>query len=215
MYPRMDMAPYHHETASPSPHHYNHHPHMSMQPMMMMAGPSSHRMTPEPGMASYHLEAIAQANSTMRKVQTHNGNSRFKTELCRSWSTSGACRYGDKCQFAHGTDELRPLQRHPKYKTELCRYVVCWHACKHFACLRACVCSSDLLLGNLLPVKAMPTFSLADTPPCLCSTFHTHGICPYGPRCHFLVSHPLSFPCSTRLSNPRCQWTGPDCTLAC
>jgi butyrate response factor 1 len=124
MYPRMEMAAYHHasESAPPSPHHYNHHPHMTMQPIMM-AGPQSHRMTPEPGMSSYHLEAIAQSNNTMRKVQTHNGNSRFKTELCRSWSTSGACRYGDKCQFAHGADELRPLQRHPKYKTELCRYV--------------------------------------------------------------------------------------------
>ena len=26
-----------------------------------------------------------------------------------------------KCQFAHGKDELRPVLRHPKYKTEICR----------------------------------------------------------------------------------------------
>ena len=26
-----------------------------------------------------------------------------------------------KCQFAHGRDELRPVMRHPKYKTEVCR----------------------------------------------------------------------------------------------
>eukprot|EP00045_Choanoeca_perplexa_P007439 m.67675 g.67675 ORF g.67675 m.67675 type:complete len:414 (-) comp14078_c0_seq1:359-1600(-) len=119
---RMDMPMYHHaaESAPPSPHHYNHHPHMGMPPVMM-AGPQPHRMSSESRLTSYHLDAIAQSNNTMRKVQTHNGNSRFKTELCRSWSTSGACRYGDKCQFAHGQDELRPLQRHPKYKTELCR----------------------------------------------------------------------------------------------
>ncbi|XP_041910297.1 mRNA decay activator protein ZFP36L3-like [Arvicola amphibius] len=29
--------------------------------------------------------------------------------------------YGNKCQFAHGSRELRTLLRHPKYKTEPCR----------------------------------------------------------------------------------------------
>lgn len=46
---------------------------------------------------------------------------RYKTELCRSWMDSGSCRYGTKCQFAHGSHELRPIIRHPKYKTEMCR----------------------------------------------------------------------------------------------
>ncbi|XP_028320542.1 mRNA decay activator protein ZFP36L1 [Gouania willdenowi] len=48
-------------------------------------------------------------------------SSRYKTELCRSFTENGLCKYGGKCQFAHGTDELRDLGRHPKYKTELCR----------------------------------------------------------------------------------------------
>ncbi|XP_074111039.1 tis11 zinc finger protein [Cotesia typhae] len=47
--------------------------------------------------------------------------SRYKTELCRPFEESGTCKYGDKCQFAHGYNELRNLTRHPKYKTELCR----------------------------------------------------------------------------------------------
>ncbi|CDO70259.1 hypothetical protein BN946_scf184942.g59 [Trametes cinnabarina] len=45
----------------------------------------------------------------------------YKTELCRSWEEKGSCRYGAKCQFAHGEEELRKVQRHPKYKTEICR----------------------------------------------------------------------------------------------
>lgn len=45
----------------------------------------------------------------------------YKTELCRSWTETGACRYGNKCQFAHGKDELRTIMRHPKYKTEICK----------------------------------------------------------------------------------------------
>ncbi|XP_050508311.1 protein TIS11 isoform X2 [Diabrotica virgifera virgifera] len=47
--------------------------------------------------------------------------SRYKTELCRPFEEFGVCKYGDKCQFAHGMSELRSLARHPKYKTELCR----------------------------------------------------------------------------------------------
>lgn len=48
-------------------------------------------------------------------------SSRYKTELCRPFEENGTCKYGDKCQFAHGIHELRSLSRHPKYKTELCR----------------------------------------------------------------------------------------------
>ncbi|XP_077466875.1 mRNA decay activator protein ZFP36L1-like [Stigmatopora argus] len=50
-------------------------------------------------------------------------SARYKTELCRTFreTGAGACKYGAKCQFAHGPDELRDLSRHPKYKTEPCR----------------------------------------------------------------------------------------------
>lgn len=52
---------------------------------------------------------------------TKRQHSLYKTELCRSWEETGTCRYGNKCQFAHGREELRFVQRHPKYKTEVCR----------------------------------------------------------------------------------------------
>jgi butyrate response factor 1 len=45
----------------------------------------------------------------------------YKTELCRSFEETGICRYGTKCQFAHGRAELRHVSRHPKYKTEVCK----------------------------------------------------------------------------------------------
>lgn len=48
-------------------------------------------------------------------------SNRYKTELCRSFQENGSCKYGNKCQFAHGESELRGLYRHPKYKTEACR----------------------------------------------------------------------------------------------
>lgn len=65
-------------------------------------------------------------STTTTAIQTadddqRRGSSRYKTELCRPFEESGTCKYGDKCQFAHGVHELRHLTRHPKYKTELCR----------------------------------------------------------------------------------------------
>ena len=60
---------------------------------------------------------------TERSAQNagNSNSSRYKTELCRPYEENGTCKYGDKCQFAHGMHELRSLIRHPKYKTELCR----------------------------------------------------------------------------------------------
>lgn len=50
-----------------------------------------------------------------------NRQNLYKTELCLSFAETGTCRYGPKCQFAHGKQELRPVLRHPKYKTEICK----------------------------------------------------------------------------------------------
>lgn len=55
------------------------------------------------------------------RLKEDRQNDRYKTELCRPFEESGHCKYGAKCQFAHGKGELRATQRHPKYKTELCR----------------------------------------------------------------------------------------------
>lgn len=48
-------------------------------------------------------------------------SSLYKTELCRTFKEFSFCKYGTKCQFAHGIHELRTPQRHPKYKTEFCK----------------------------------------------------------------------------------------------
>lgn len=32
---------------------------------------------------------------------------KYKTVLCKHYGQSGACSYGDKCQFAHGFQELK------------------------------------------------------------------------------------------------------------
>ncbi|XVF84992.1 hypothetical protein PTKIN_Ptkin17bG0083300 [Pterospermum kingtungense] len=55
----------------------------------------------------------------------------FKTELCNKWQETGACPYGEHCQFAHGVEELRPVIRHPRYKTEVCRMVLAGDVCPY------------------------------------------------------------------------------------
>lgn len=72
---------------------------------------------------SLSLSTTAQSTIQSDEGDRRNsqGSSRYKTELCRPFEESGTCKYGDKCQFAHGVHELRQLSRHPKYKTELCR----------------------------------------------------------------------------------------------
>lgn len=61
----------------------------------------------------------AEAVATIEDELAHQN--RYKTELCKSFTETGSCRYGAKCQFAHGKEEVRPILRHPKYKTEICK----------------------------------------------------------------------------------------------
>jgi hypothetical protein len=61
------------------------------------------------------------ANNQANNVNKQINYSRYKTELCRQFSENGECKYGDKCQFAHGFNDLKDINRHPKYKTDLCK----------------------------------------------------------------------------------------------
>ena len=46
---------------------------------------------------------------------------KFKTELCKTFSDTGFCAYGNKCRFAHGREELFDrMAGHPKYRQSDC-----------------------------------------------------------------------------------------------
>ncbi len=60
-------------------------------------------------------------NSNNNNTTKQINYSRYKTELCRQFSENGECKYGDKCQFAHGVADLKDVNRHPKYKTDYCK----------------------------------------------------------------------------------------------
>jgi hypothetical protein len=57
-------------------------------------------------------------------ITSKNGKKKmnlYKTELCESWSGTGECKYGSKCRFAHGIEELNPVKRAGNYRTQLCK----------------------------------------------------------------------------------------------
>eukprot|EP00727_Mastigamoeba_balamuthi_P006349 m51a1_g2334 putative zinc finger (403) ;mRNA; f:532778-534319 len=68
----------------------------------------------------FSSEMAAQQQQQQQQAGQQN-QSLYKTELCRSFQETGTCRYGSKCQFAHGKEELRQVSRHPRYKTEICK----------------------------------------------------------------------------------------------
>ncbi|TYG41389.1 hypothetical protein ES288_D12G171800v1 [Gossypium darwinii] len=77
----------------------------------------------------------------------------FKTELCNKWQETGACPYGDHCQFAHGIEELRPVIRHPRYKTEVCRMVLAGDVCPygHRCHFRHALTEQEKFMDHLKP----------------------------------------------------------------
>ncbi|XP_026209000.1 cysteine three histidine 1 [Anabas testudineus] len=101
-------------------------------------------------------------------------STRYKTELCTSYSATGFCKYAERCQFAHGLHELHVPFRHPKYKTELCRS---YHTSGY------CYYGSRCLFVHS-PTEQRPAQRRRRNIPC--RTFRSFGVCPFGTRCNFL-----------------------------
>ncbi|KAG9104628.1 hypothetical protein FRC06_000774 [Ceratobasidium sp. 370] len=85
----------------------------------------------------------------------------YKTELCRSWEEKGSCRYGPKCQFAHGEEEIRKVSRHPKYKTEICRTFWVSGSCPYGK--RCCFIHTELPISGAPGLPGAPSPSNAET----------------------------------------------------
>ena len=48
-------------------------------------------------------------------------DTKYKTELCKKFQSTGFCPYGNKCQFAHGKEELISKFHGVNYKKEKCK----------------------------------------------------------------------------------------------
>uniref|UniRef100_A0A672HZL5 mRNA decay activator protein ZFP36 n=1 Tax=Salarias fasciatus TaxID=181472 RepID=A0A672HZL5_SALFA len=100
-------------------------------------------------------------------------STRYKTELCSSYSNSAACKYAEHCQFAHGLHELRAPFRHPKYKTELCR---------NFHATGYCYYGLRCLFVHGAAEQRPVVRRRRNVP---CRNLRAFGVCPFGTRCLF------------------------------
>ena len=50
-----------------------------------------------------------QPNNQVNSMPKGLANPRYKTTLCKHFNTPQGCSYGDKCQFAHGQQELKQI----------------------------------------------------------------------------------------------------------
>lgn len=55
----------------------------------------------------------------------------YKTELCASFIKVGVCPYGNKCQFAHGHNELKVVERPPKWRSKPCVNWTKYGSCRY------------------------------------------------------------------------------------
>jgi len=94
------------------------------------------------------------SNQAQPDTEDESNQSLYKTELCRSFEETGSCRYGLKCQFAHGRSELRHVSRHPKYKTEVCKTFHTIGTCPYGK--RCRFIHIEPALNQVAPTKSIP-----------------------------------------------------------
>lgn len=58
---------------------------------------------------------------TRKKKPQNKSRDLYKTETCRNWERFKHCKYGEKCQFAHGEQELRKRDMGPNFKIRPCK----------------------------------------------------------------------------------------------
>nr|ACO12796.1 RING finger protein unkempt [Lepeophtheirus salmonis] len=117
----------------------------------------------------------------------------FKTVLCSNYTETGQCKYGDNCQFAHGSEQLRlpqPLQANIQqqsippiskfsgnspsvlYKTTMCANIRNKIPCPHGpSCLFA---HSNGELRSPMQNISVNTYSTGNKPP-MCQSLRVYG----------------------------------------
>ncbi|XP_014273759.1 protein TIS11 isoform X3 [Halyomorpha halys] len=144
-------------------------------------------------MTTFLLENIGQSHRKLERTQSETvtvkpsppiavNTSRYKTELCRPYEESGTCKYGEKCQFAHGGHELRCLVRHPKYKTELCRTFHSVGFCPYGPRCHFIHNAEEARSGLSPRPSSSPTSSLASSPGYFSSPPHSPPPSPASPE---------------------------------
>ena len=69
----------------------------------------------------YHEQNNVKAKKEPYKSTKLDFKRKYKTELCKYYEINGFCRYGDKCAYAHGKENLRlKVTNTSAYRTKKC-----------------------------------------------------------------------------------------------
>lgn len=120
---------------------------------------ASKPFVPQPSAAGDFRQAKGSAShphgsGSSNGVAPNGKRALYKTEPCKNWQISGTCRYGSKCQFAHGNQELKEPPRHPKYKSERCRSFMMYGYCPYG--LRCCFLHDESNAQKSATIKQSP-----------------------------------------------------------
>jgi len=145
-------------------------------------------LTPRRGESSAMLSAFNRADDE----DVARYNPLYKTNYCREFTIHGQCPFQDRCHFAHGVRELRPMPtglqhqhhavRSPNslsdhvYKTELCTVFI-----KDGSCRYGVRCHFAHGLQELRPRAT----SKAAKPSGKCQQWSAARTCKYGDACRF------------------------------
>ena len=121
--------------------------------------------------------------------------------MCKNWTESGSCSYGDKCSFAHSEEQIRSSREqriialNPLYKTTLCKQFTEGEYCElgdncHFAHGQD---ELRVLRADKVDHSADPLYKTV-----LCNKWEeVEGSCEYGDSCRFAhgeFGHATIFP---------------------
>ncbi|AOW28024.1 hypothetical protein I503_02475 [Candida albicans SC5314] len=72
-----------------------------------------------------------QVHHPQHHTKTQINTQLYKTELCASFMKTGVCPYANKCQFAHGENELKHVERPPKWRSKPCANWTKYGSCRY------------------------------------------------------------------------------------
>lgn len=90
---------------------------------------SEQRQFTPAGAATFDAESSSMTFMQNGQMVPFTETKKYKREMCKNWTEVGFCRYGLKCQYAHGAEELAEIDRiteaqarlNDKYKSQNCR----------------------------------------------------------------------------------------------
>lgn len=126
--------------------------------------------------------ALPGMKRTLDGAQKGLDMAKYKTSLCKIFNSPGGCRFGDKCNFAHGPEELRSkgaVFGMSGYDDGSGMFGS--DAAQAYGYGGADVAGPAMYGANAQKREADPTRFKTS----LCKAFEQHGVCRYGEQCTF------------------------------